>query len=125
MNFLKSVPKSIYIVLLAVIVGLFVANFGSCSSVKKDNKIIDKQIEALNKDFKKEQLKLDSLNKKVILLETASDVFKDSLIILNYQLQENKTSYLKLNKKYEAIIKNINNFNSNDISSFFTDRYGK
>jgi septal ring factor EnvC (AmiA/AmiB activator) len=125
MNFLKSVPKSIYIVLLAVMVGLFVANFGSCSSVKKDNKIIDKQIEALNKDFKKEQLKLDSLNKKVILLETASDVFKDSLIVLNYQLQENKTSYLKLNKKYEAIIKNINNFNSNDISSFFTDRYGK
>jgi hypothetical protein len=125
MNFLKSVPKSIYIVLLAVVVGLFVANFGSCSSVKKDNKTIDKQIEALNKDFKKEQLKLDSLNKKVILLETASDVFKDSLIVLNYQLQENKTSYLKLNKKYEAIIKNINNFNSNDISNFFTDRYGK
>jgi hypothetical protein len=125
MNFLKSVPKSIYIVLLAVVVGLFVANFGSCSSVKKDNKTIDKQIEALNKDFKKEQLKLDSLNKKVILLETASDVFKDSLIVLNYQLQENKISYLKLNKKYEAIIKNINNFNSNDISNFFTDRYGK
>jgi septal ring factor EnvC (AmiA/AmiB activator) len=125
MNFLKSVPKSIYIVLLAVVVGLFVANFGSCNSVKKDNKTIDKQIEALNKDFKKEQLKLDSLNKKVILLETASDVFKDSLIVLNYQLQENKTSYLKLNKKYEAIIKNINNFNSNDISNFFTDRYGK
>jgi septal ring factor EnvC (AmiA/AmiB activator) len=125
MNFLKSVPKSIYIVLLAVIVGLFIANFGSCSSVKKDNKTVDKQIETLNKDFKKEQLKLDSLNKKVILLETASDVFKDSLIILNYQLQENKTSYLKLNKKYEAIIKNINNFNSNDISNFFTDRYGK
>jgi septal ring factor EnvC (AmiA/AmiB activator) len=125
MNFLKSVPKSIYIVLLAVVVGLFVANFGSCSSVKKDNKTIDKQIEALNKDFKKEQLKLDSLNKKVILLETASDIFKDSLIVLNYQLQENKTSYFKLNKKYEAIIKNINNFNSNDISNFFTDRYGK
>ena len=81
MNFLKSIPKSIYVVLLAVIVGLFVANFGSCSSVKKDNKNIDKQIETLNKDFKKEQLKLDSLNKKVILLETASDVFKDSLIV--------------------------------------------
>jgi septal ring factor EnvC (AmiA/AmiB activator) len=125
MNFLKSVPKSIYVVVLAVIVGLFVANFGSCSSVKKDNKTIDKQIETLNKDLRKEQLKLDSLNKKVILLETVSDILKDSLIIINYKLEENKTSYTKLNKKYESIIKNINNFNANDISAFFADRYHK
>lgn len=83
-------------------------------------------------DIKKLEHTMDSLNaiiaseaiKRAEYDKTISSL-KDSILNIENQLQTNDERLKNLKKDYEKKLADINNFNSNDIERYFTNRYGK
>ena len=60
--------------------------------------------------------KIEALNLKITQVQ-------DSLLSIDSLLQDNQKKLVNLRKQYEKNIFIINKFNSNNIASYFTNRY--
>ena len=103
----------IFLVILMVIVVLFIT-FNPFSKPQVYN--TDKKIDSLITEIKHESVKIEALNLKIVQVQ-------DSLLSIDSLLQDNQKKLINLRKQYEKNILIINKFNSNNIASYFTNRY--
>ena len=80
------------------------------------NEVIQKKVDSLLEYNKTLEHKITDMEKKVS--EQNSRVDKN-----NSQIQKNNTELDKLKKQYNEKINAVDNYNANDIDSFFTSRY--
>jgi peptidoglycan hydrolase CwlO-like protein len=83
------------------------------------------------KEYKLQQ-KVDSLNIVIQSHEVARakylqniDSLNQSITKLQYSIDSTQIVIDDLKEDYNETLENISNFNTNDISEFFTERYGK
>ena len=82
----------------------------------KENKVIEKKIDSINITNVILQTKIDSLNQSQLAY---NDLINKNNIIINQQTQ----ALTNIKKLYNEKINSINGYSTNQLDSFFTNRY--
>jgi len=108
-----KIKDKIFLVILMVLVVSFIT-FNPFTKPQVYN--TDEKIDSLITEIKHESVKIEALNLKIVQVQ-------DSLLSIDSLLQDNQKKLINLRKQYEKNILIINKFNSNNIASYFTNRY--
>jgi predicted nuclease with TOPRIM domain len=115
--------KTIMTFSLGVIIGIFTLDFILNANNINEDKI--SQLQLKNDSLLKVNNKLDSLNynlyKELEVENNNIQVLKEKDLKLTNTLNELNTRLKTLNNKYEKANNYSNNFNSNEISSYFSN----
>lgn len=117
----------IYVLTIIALCGLLILSVFKPDYFSWASGISNSKLDQENKQYQHE---IDSLSKVIsnnatLIQESIkrSESFNDSIIALNVKIAEADKKIATIKKDYNEKIKSINNFSSNDIERFITDRY--
>ena len=105
----------VLIVIIALLIGVIVFDHMPMSGENKYSKQ-KQEIDSLSKlivGLEKDQLRYDSLITN----------YKDSLTVMDHQIDSTKTQIKQIQQQYGKKIKALNSATHNELSDFFADRY--
>ena len=80
------------------------------------DKQLQQRVDSLTTEIKKVQSERQLLDDNIISLNDSLHVLQNSILVKEAKIEKLKNDYAKK-------IDNINNFTSNDVTKYFTDRY--
>ena len=89
---------------------------GSDHEIMIQDKQLQQRVDSLTTEIKKVQSERQSLNDNIISLNDSLHVLQDNILVKEAKIEKLKNDYAKK-------IDNINNFTSNDVTKYFTNRY--
>lgn len=137
--FFKYTPEQItkflgklgeYAIFVGIVLVMVFAFTKGCDSSGKDIKEIKQEVKEYNKRSDQRDLQIDSIKQtneflasRLLMVEASQEVVIQTLNRQNQFLVSNNRKIDELKKLYNAQIKNVNNFNINQLDSFFANRY--
>jgi uncharacterized protein YlxW (UPF0749 family) len=85
---------------------------------------IDVDVEAYQLQIKLLEQKVDSLNNKNLVLEKESDSLYNKITTYTNRINNLNTRINVIRKETQAKLDAVNDFSTNELQQFFTDRYG-
>jgi len=89
---------------------------GSDHEIMIQDKQLQQRVDSLTVEIEKVQSERQSLNDNIISLNDSLHVLQDNILVKEAKIEKLKNDYAKK-------IDNINNFTSNDVTKYFTNRY--
>ena len=107
--------SSILLIVIVVLIAIIIITSNNSNEIDK---------------YAAQKIKIDSLSKIINVLEqdqlkydSAIEIYKDSLSLMDSQIDSTKNKIKKIQNDYGKKIKVISNADHDELSSFFTDRY--
>ena len=107
--------SSILLIVIAVLIAIIIITSNNSNEIDK---------------YAVQKIKIDSLSKIINVLEqdqlkydSAIKIYKDSLSLMDSQIDSTKNKIKKIQNDYGKKIKVISSANHDELSDFFTDRY--
>ena len=107
--------SSILLIVIAVLIAIIIITLNNSNEIDK---------------YAAQKIKIDSLSKIINVLEqdqlkydSAIAIYRDSLSLMDSQIDSTKNKIKKIQNDYGKKIKVISNADHDELSSFFTDRY--
>lgn len=89
---------------------------GSDHEIMIQDKQLQQRVDSLTTEIKKVQIERQLLDDNIISLNDSLHVLQDNILVKEAKIEKLKNDYAKK-------IDNINNFTSNDVTKYFTNRY--
>ena len=89
---------------------------GSDHEIMIQDKQLQQRVDSLTTEIKKVQIERQLLDDNIISLNDSLHVLQDNILVKEAKIEKLKDDYAKK-------IDNINNFTSNDVTKYFTNRY--
>jgi hypothetical protein len=103
-------------VIIYLLINLANGNAAEFKQLKKDNKVLQVQIDSVRKDN-------NFLISRIYEVEKSQILVNQKIDENNLQIERNNTNLIKLQKAYHAQISNVNYYSITDLDSFFRARY--
>ena len=89
---------------------------GSDHEIMIQDKQLQQRVDSLTTEIKKVQSERQLLDNNIISLNDSLHVLQDNILVKEAEIE-------KLKNEYAETIDSINNFTSNDVTKYFTNRY--
>ena len=89
---------------------------GSDHEIMIQDKQLQQRVDSLTVEIEKVQIERQLLDDNIISLNDSLHVLQDNILVKEAKIEKLKNDYAKK-------IDNINNFTSNDVTKYFTNRY--
>tara|TARA_S200002703_G_C3680964_1_gene209114 strand:+ start:174 stop:527 length:354 start_codon:yes stop_codon:yes gene_type:complete len=89
---------------------------GSDHEIMIQDKQLQQRVDSLTTEIKKVQSERQLLDNNIISLNDSLHVLQDNILVKEAEIE-------KLKNDYAETIDSINNFTSNDVTKYFTNRY--
>ena len=107
--------SSILLIVIAILIAVLITTSNNSNEIDK---------------YAKQKIKIDSLSKIINVLEqdqlkydSAIAIYRDSLSLMDSQIDSTKNKIKKIQNDYGKKIKVISSANHDELSDFFTNRY--
>ena len=113
--------NKVTLILIAIIIlmsiGLtYMFMSGSDHEIMIQDKQLQQRVDSLTTEIKKVQSERQLLDNNIISLNDSLHVLQDNILVKEAEIE-------KLKNEYAETIDSINNFTSNDVTKYFTNRY--